>query len=116
MGQRTGLIQVALVLLAAAVGIIVGVKTNIQIPVTYSRYTAVMLLAALDSIFGALKASLNGRYENAVFLSGLVTNSAVAGALTYLGDKLGVELYFAAIFAFGVRIFQNIAVIRRQLL
>jgi len=40
----------------------------------------------------------------------------VVGALTFLGDKLGVELYFAAIFAFGVRIFQNIAVIRRQLL
>ena len=110
------MIQVLLVLLAAALGVLVGIKTNIQIPVTYSRYTAVMLLAALDSIFGALKASLNGRYENAVFLSGLITNSAVAGALTFLGDKLGVELYFAAIFAFGVRIFQNIAVIRRQLL
>jgi small basic protein len=109
-------IQVLLVLLAAVLGVAIGVSTNIQIPVTYSRYTAVMLLAALDSIFGALKASLNGRYENAVFLSGLVTNSAVAGALTFLGDKLGVELYFAAIFAFGVRIFQNIAVIRRQLL
>jgi small basic protein len=110
------MIQVLLVLLAALLGIVIGVSTNIQIPVTYSRYTAVMLLAALDSVFGALKASLNGRYENTVFLSGLLTNSAVAGALTFLGDKLGVELYFAAIFAFGVRIFQNIAVIRRQLL
>ncbi|MHB8508253.1 MAG: small basic family protein [Candidatus Dormibacteria bacterium] len=108
--------QVLLVMLAALVGVLVGVKTNVEIPLTFSRYTAVMLLAALDSIFGALKASLNGRYENAVFVSGLVTNSAVAGALTFLGDKLGVELYFAAIFAFGVRIFQNIAVIRRQLL
>ena len=110
------MIQVFLVFLAAVIGVLIGVTTNIQIPVTYSRYTAVMLLAALDSIFGALKASLNGRYENAVFITGLLTNSAVAGALTFLGDKLGVELYFAAIFAFGVRIFQNIAVIRRQLL
>ncbi|MFN2463356.1 MAG: small basic family protein [Candidatus Dormibacteria bacterium] len=110
------MIQVLLVLVAAALGVMIGVTTHIEIPVTYSRYTAVMLLAALDSIFGALKASLSGRYENSVFLSGLVTNSAVAGALTFLGDKLGVELYFAAIFAFGVRIFQNIAVIRRQLL
>jgi small basic protein len=108
--------QVLFVLLAAVVGILVGVVTKFEIPVTYARYTAVMLLAALDSIFGALKASLSGRYENAVFVSGLVTNSAVAGALTFLGDKLGVELYFAAIFAFGVRIFQNIAVIRRHLL
>ena len=108
--------QVLLVLLAAVAGIFLGVTTNIAIPVSFSRYTAVMLLAALDSIFGALKASLNGRYENAVFLSGLITNSAMAGALTFIGDKLGVELYFAAIFAFGVRIFQNIAIIRRHLL
>jgi len=78
------MIQVLFVLLAAVLGVIVGIKTNVEIPVTYSRYTAVMLLAALDSIFGALKASLNGRYENAVFLSGLITNSAVAGALTFL--------------------------------
>jgi small basic protein len=51
-----------------------------------------------------------------VFLSGLLVNTLVAGGLTYLGDKLGVELYFAAIVAFGVRIFDNIAVIRRHLL
>jgi small basic protein len=108
--------QVVLVLLAGLLGIFFGVQSNIAIPVSFSRYTAVMLLAALDSIFGALKASLNGRYENAVFISGLITNSAMAGALTFVGDKLGVELYFAAIFAFGVRIFQNIAIIRRHLL
>ena len=67
------MIQVLFVLLAAVLGVIIGIETKIEIPVTYARYTAVMLLAALDSIFGALKASLNGRYENAVFLSGLVT-------------------------------------------
>jgi small basic protein len=75
-----------------------------------------MLLAALDSIFGAFKALLNRNYENRVFLSGLLANTVVAGGLTFLGDKLGVELYFAAIVAFGVRIFDNIAVIRRHLL
>jgi small basic protein len=108
--------QVLALFVAALLGVLLGVVTKIEIPVTYARYTAVGLLAALDSIFGALKASINGRYENRVFISGLVTNSAVAAALTFLGDKLGVELYFAAIFAFGVRIFQNIAVIRRHLL
>jgi len=110
------MLQVLAVLLAAVLGVVFGLLSNVTIPVTAARYTAVMLLAALDSIFGALKASLNGRYETTVFLSGLITNSAVAGGLTYLGDRLGVELYFAAIFAFGVRIFQNIAVIRRHLL
>jgi len=108
--------QVFALFVAALVGVLLGIVTKIEIPVTYARYTAVGLLAALDSIFGALKASIAGRYENRVFISGLVTNSAVAAGLTFMGDKLGVELYFAAIFAFGVRIFQNIAVIRRNLL
>jgi small basic protein len=103
-------------LLFGLLGAIVGLNAPVQIPVGYARYTAVMLLAALDSIFGAFKALLNRNYENRVFLSGLLANTVVAGGLTYLGDKLGVELYFAAIVAFGVRIFDNIAVIRRHLL
>lgn len=93
-----------------------GLNLPVQIPAGYARYTAVMILAALDSVLGALKAWLNGNFENKVFLSGLLVNTLVAGGLTYLGDKLGVELYFAAIVAFGVRIFDNIAVIRRHLL
>ncbi len=100
----------------ATLGIYLGLNAPVQIPPGYARYTAVMILAALDSIFGAIKAWLNGNFENKVFISGLLVNSVVAGALTYLGDKLGVELYFAAIVAFGVRIFDNIAVIRRHLL
>ena len=116
---RGGREAVWIVLFAAVfaiVGILLGLNAPVQIPPGYARYTAVMILAALDSIFGAIKAWLNGNFENKVFISGLLVNSVVAGALTYLGDKLGVELYFAAIVAFGVRIFENIAVIRRHLL
>jgi small basic protein len=100
----------------AVIGIVAGLNLPVQIPTGFSRYTAVMILAALDSILGAIKAWLNGNFENKVFLSGLLVNSIVAGGLTYLGDKLGVELYFAAIVAFGVRIFDNLAVIRRHLI
>ena len=35
--------------------------------------------------------------------------------LTLVGDRLGVELYYAAIIAFGVRMFNNLAIIRRLL-
>lgn len=104
------------VVLFGLLGVAVGLNAPVQIPVGYARYTAVMLLAALDSILGACKGLLNRNYENRVFVSGLLANALVAGGLTYLGDKLGVELYFAAIVAFGVRIFDNIAVIRRHLL
>ncbi|HYS02122.1 MAG TPA: small basic family protein [Candidatus Eisenbacteria bacterium] len=115
-GSREAVWIVLFAALFAIVGILLGLNAPVQIPPGYARYTAVMILAALDSIFGAIKAWLNGNFENRVFISGLLVNSVVAGALTYLGDKLGVELYFAAIVAFGVRIFENIAVIRRHLL
>ncbi|TMD05191.1 MAG: DUF1290 domain-containing protein [Chloroflexi bacterium] len=115
-GSREAVWIVLFAAVFAIVGILLGLNAPVQIPTGYARYTAVMILAALDSIFGAIKAWLNGNFENKVFISGLLVNSVVAGALTYLGDKLGVELYFAAIVAFGVRIFENIAVIRRHLL
>ncbi len=49
-------------------------------------------------------------------MTGLLSNMLLAGLLTFLGDRLGVDLYLAAIVAFGVRLFNNLAIIRRYLL
>jgi small basic protein len=100
----------------ALIGLVLGLLSPVTIPLGYARYTAVALLAALDSIFGAFKAYIAGSYEPRIFLSGLLTNMALAAGLTYLGDKLGVDLSIAAIVAFGVRIFNNLASIRRHYL
>ena len=100
----------------AVVGLVAGLLSPFTIPIGYARYTAVALLAGLDSIFGAFKAYIAGTYEPRVFLSGLVTNMAIAGGLVYVGDKLGVDLSIAAIVAFGVRIFNNLGAIRRHYL
>ena len=102
--------------LCALVGLVVGLFFPVVIPVSYARYTAVALLAGLDSIFGACKAYISRSYEPRVFLSGLLTNMALAAGLTFVGDKLGVDLSIAAIVAFGVRIFNNLASIRRHYL
>lgn len=109
--------QVIVVAIACAIiGVALGLVSPVTIPIMYARYTAVALLAGLDSIFGALKGYLAGTFEPRVFLSGLVTNSLLAAGLTYVGDKLGVDLSIAAIVAFGVRIFNNLASIRRHYL
>src|SRR5438270_4661678 len=109
--------QVVIVaLVAAVIGILLGLLSPVTIPIGYARYTAVALLAGLDSIFGAFKAYIAGSYEPRVFVTGLVTNMARAGGLTFVGDKIGVDLSIAAIVAFGVRIFNNFASIRRHYL
>ena len=107
---------IVLAVICAAIGVAIGLFSPVTIPVGYARYTAVAILAGLDSIFGAFKSYIAGTFEPRVFLSGVVTNMALAGGLTYLGDKLGVDLSIAAIVAFGVRIFNNLGSIRRHYL
>ena len=102
--------------LGLVLGLLIGSIFSLSVPVRYSRYAAVGILAALDSVLGALRAEIEGTYRNKVFLSGFVSNTLLAALLTYMGDRLGVELHLAAIVAFGVRLFNNLAIIRRHLL
>jgi small basic protein len=101
---------------ALLLGVVVGLMFSLSVPETYARYTAIAILAAMDSVLGAARAEMERQYDNTVFVSGVVTNMLLAGMLTFLGDRLGVELHFAAIVAFGVRMFNNMAAIRRYLL
>lgn len=103
-------------LLGLLLGLAFGLLTDIQIPTVYEHYLSIAVLAALDTIFGGIRANLQQVYDDKVFISGFFFNIALAAALAFLGVHLGVDLYLAAIFAFGVRLFQNIAVIRRILI
>jgi len=98
------------------IGVILGLLTDIRIPEEYSNYLSIAILAALDTLFGGIRAQLQNIYDEKVFVSGFFFNILLAASLAFLGVHLGVDLYLAAVFAFGVRLFQNIAVIRRILL
>jgi small basic protein len=101
-------------ILGLLIGLVVGSLLRVEVPAQYSRYTAMAILAALDSVLGAARAEVEGAYNNRVFITGLLANALLAGLLTFIGDRLGVELYLAAIVAFGVRLFDNLARIRRR--
>lgn len=103
-------------ILGLLIGIFLGLKLDITYPAKYALYISVAILASLDSVFGAVRSSLEGRFNTEIFVSGFFTNAILAGFLAYIGDRLGVPLYYAAIFAFGGRLFQNFASIRRHLL
>lgn len=98
------------------IGILVGVLLPVKIPSQFSTYVAVAILAALDSVFGGFSAMLQKKFDMKIFLSGFFGNAILAAFLAYIGDKLGIQIYLAAIFAFGNRIFINFAIIRRILL
>ncbi len=99
-------------LLSLILGIIAGIFLPFSIPVSLGKYLSVAVLAALDSILGGGKAVFEKKFNISLFVSGFVSNTLLAFLLTYIGDRLGVELYLAAIITFGVRIFQNLSILR----
>ena len=104
----------------ALIGILIGAVIGFILPFTYnaaySLYVSVAILACLDSVFGGIRANLNEKFDVRIFLSGFFGNALIAAFLAFLGDKLGVPLYYAAILIFGGRLFENFAKIRRNLL
>ncbi len=103
-------------LLGLIAGLLIGILIPYHIPQEYSNYAAVAILAALDSVLGGYSASLEGKFDIRIFLSGFFANSFMAAILAYIGDKLGIQIHLAAIFAFGNRIFLNFGNIRRKLI
>ncbi len=98
------------------VGVLLGLALGVKVDFEFARYSAVAILAALDSVLGAVRAELDGAYDNRIFISGFVTNAVVAVLLVFIGDRLGLDLYLVALITFGLRIFQNVALIRRHFL
>ncbi len=108
--------RVLIPFIALFIGVIIGVFLPVQVTPFYARYIAIVILVALDTIFGGIRTILEFKFDATIFLSGFFVNSLLGVILIAIGDRLGVDLYLAAIVAFGVRIFQNLAVIRRYVL
>jgi small basic protein len=96
-------------------GAIIGLYLPLDVPAYYAKYLSVAILAVLDSVFGGVRAYQERVFNSTILLSGFFMNALLAALLAFLGDQMGVSLYIAAVFAFGVRIFQNLAIIRRYL-
>jgi len=103
-------------ILGLIIGIMLGIIIPYNIPQQYSNYVAVAILAAMDSVFGGIAATVQGKFSMKIFLSGFFGNALLAAGLAYIGDQVGIQIYLAAIFAFGNRMFLNFAIIRRYIL
>ncbi|HEU4910791.1 MAG TPA: small basic family protein [Actinomycetes bacterium] len=99
-----------------ALGIIAGLFLEPTVPTWLQPYLPIAVVAALDAVFGGLRALLDGIFDDKVFVVSFVANVLVAALIVYLGDQLGVgsQLSTGVVVVLGIRIFSNTAAIRRH--
>jgi len=97
------------------IGIIVGLVVSPDVPQPFQPYLPIAVVAALDALFGGVRAQLEGVFNDRVFITSFLSNVLVAALLVFLGDQLGVgsQLSTAVVVVLGIRIFSNAASIRR---
>ena len=106
----------------ALVGFVLGLtlfgifRVPPEVASSYAPYLSLATLAALDTTLGGIRAGIDGLFQDDVFVSGFVLNTLLAAGLAYLGDKIGVDLFLAAVVALGTRVFLNLSLIRRHYL
>jgi small basic protein len=103
--------------LGLVVGIVLGLLLQPTVPIWMQPYLPIAVVAALDAVFGGLRALLDGIFDDKVFVVSFLSNVFVAAFIVYLGDQLGVgsQLSTGVVVVLGIRIFSNVAAIRRHL-
>ncbi len=99
------------------VGVVAGLVLDPTVPAVLQPYLPIAVVAALDAMFGGLRAVLDGLFDDRVFLVSFLSNVVVAALIVFLGDQLGVgsQLSTGVVVVLGIRIFSNVAAIRRHL-
>lgn len=105
-------------LIGLLAGALIGIYLEPTVPVLLQPYLPIAVVAALDALFGGLRAMLDGVFDDRVFLVSFLSNVIIAAFIVFLGDQLGVgtQLSTAVVVVLGIRIFSNAAAIRRHLL
>ena len=103
--------------LALIVGGVLGLVLEPTVPAALQPYLPIAVVAALDAVFGGVRAKLDRIFDDKQFVVSFISNVVVAGLIVYLGDQLGVggQLSTGVVVVLGVRIFGNVAAIRRHL-
>ena len=97
------------------VGALLALLLHPSVPQSLSRYLAIVVIAAIDASLGGVRSSLERTFNDRIFVIAFASNALAGAGLVWIGDQVGVDLTTAVVVVFGIRIFQNIAAIRRRL-
>lgn len=103
-----------LALVGLLLGALIAYILQPSVPQEITRYVAMVVIAAIDASFGGVRSWLEQTFNDRIFLISFALNATVAAALVWVGDQLAADVSTAVVVVFGIRIFQNVAAIRRR--
>lgn len=104
--------------LGLIIGVVLGLVLEPSLPQVLQPYLPIAIVAAMDALFGAFRAYLDGNFTDRVFVISFISNVLIAALIVFIGDQIGVgaQLSTGVVVVLGIRIFTNAAAIRRALL
>jgi small basic protein len=104
-------------LIGLVAGVVLGFVLEPTVPLWLQPYLPIAIVAALDAMFGGVRAKLDGIFDDKVFVVSFLSNAVISAMIVFLGDQLGVgsQLSTGVVVVLGIRIFSNAAAIRRKL-
>ncbi|PKL37054.1 hypothetical protein CVV38_04180 [Candidatus Peregrinibacteria bacterium HGW-Peregrinibacteria-1] len=104
------------IIIGISIGVIIGSNTAFTFPQVYIQYSAVVIIAIIDFLTSTLKAEIKKiPHSPSILFTNLAYNVCFALLITYVGSKLGIDLYLAVAIFFIFHIFNNINELRKYL-
>ncbi|MBI1334224.1 MAG: small basic family protein [Armatimonadetes bacterium] len=98
------------------IGAVIALAFRVRVDGIAAQYLAVACVAGFDTVLGGLRSAHENKFQTDVFLTGFFTNTIIAFAIAWLGDQIGINLYLVVTLVMGMRIFNNLSIIRRYVL
>jgi small basic protein len=108
------ILGILIIILFAILGYVIG--SDVVVPFAFTEYVAVAVMAFLDSLFNGISLNMQKKFNIPEFFAGFFLNAIVSIFLVYLGNKLNVNIYLAAIIVFTWRMFNNFNIIQKILI
>ena len=97
-------------ILGLAVGVVLGLVFDPTVPLWLQPYLPIAVVAALDAVFGGIRARLDGIFDSKVFVVSFVSNVLVAGLIAQWGpipEVLPFLIHIAVALPFAVVVWRT---------
>jgi small basic protein len=98
------------VIAGVVLGVIGGLYLNVEYNPEYIVYISLAILAMINTIFNILSENLKSETKILKSVLYLFSDLLFALFLGYIGERLGLPIYLAAVFAFGNNIYKNMKI------